>query len=198
MKNQHLFLASGNPHKIEELQQVLKPLGFTLTSTQDIRNAFEVEEDQDTLEGNALKKARSWFKETGILTMADDTGLEVEALNGEPGVYSARYAGENATYDENVEKLLNELNGVKNRTAQFRTVIALVSDSEEHLFEGSCSGEIIDERRGTKGFGYDPVFKPAGYDQTFAELDTDKKNRISHRGEAVRKLVQFLSGDTGE
>jgi len=197
LKNQHLFLASGNPHKIEELQQVLKPLGFDLTSTRDIRNAFEVEEDQDTLDGNALKKARSWFKETGIPTMADDTGLEVEALNGEPGVWSARYAGENATYDENVEKLLNEMDGVKNRNARFRTVIALITESGEELFEGSCSGQIISERRGNKGFGYDPVFKPDGYERTFAELDSEEKNKISHRGIAVRKLIQFLSGRDG-
>lgn len=196
MKSHQLFLASGNPHKIKELQQVLKPLGFDLTSTRDIENAFEVEEDQDSLEGNAMKKARSWFKETGILTMADDTGLEVEALNGEPGVYSARYAGENATYEENVEKLLSELQDEKNRNARFRTVIALVSEFGEHLFKGSCSGQIISERRGEKGFGYDPVFKPSGYEKTFAELDADEKNRISHRGVAVRKLVQFLSGHT--
>ena len=192
MKSRQLFLASGNPHKIEELQQVLKPLGFDLSSTRDISNAFEVEEDRETLEGNALKKARSWFEETGILTMADDTGLEVEELDGEPGVYSARYAGENATYDENVEKLLNEMKGVENRHARFRTVIALVSESGEQLFEGSCSGQIINERCGNKGFGYDPVFKPDGYDKTFAELDSEEKNKISHRGKATARLIEFL------
>jgi len=197
LKDRQLFLASGNPHKIEELQQVLQPLGFDLTSTSDRKNAIEVDEDQSTLKGNALKKARYWFKQTDILTIADDTGLEVDVLDGAPGVYSARYAGKQASYKDNVEKLLNQLKGVKKRDARFRTVIALVSDSGEHLFEGVCSGKIIDMPRGKKGFGYDPVFKPTGYHETFAELDVAEKNKISHRGIAVRKLIQFLSGRTG-
>jgi len=187
-----LFLASGNPHKIEELQQILEPLGTHLKSTLDYPDALEVEEDQPDLKGNALKKARFWYHRTGLPSIADDTGLEIEALDGAPGVYSARYAGDNATYQDNVDKLLEEMDEKKNRAAQFRTVIAYITNDEEHLFEGVCKGIILIEEKGTKGFGYDPIFLPEGYNKTFAELDAEEKNKISHRGRALEKFLEFL------
>lgn len=188
-----IFLASGNPHKIEELKQILHPMGIELKSALDFPNTEEVDEDQPDLSGNALKKARFWYQKTSIPSLADDTGLEVNALNGAPGVFSARYAGEKASYDDNVKKLLSELSKCENRTAQFRTAIAyLDSEGKEYLFEGICRGEIIMERRGGKGFGYDPIFVPEGYDKTFAELNSEEKNKISHRGLAIQKFIQFL------
>jgi XTP/dITP diphosphohydrolase len=187
-----IFLASGNPHKIEELQQVLAPLGIELKSTLDFPDAAEVEEDQPDLKGNALKKARFWFEQTGLPALADDTGLEVDALGGKPGVHSARYADEKSGYKDNVAKLLDELRGVENRKARFRTVIAFVTEEGEHFFTGVCEGDIITERRGDKGFGYDPVFVPNGYGKTFAELSAEEKNRISHRGRAVEKFLKSL------
>jgi XTP/dITP diphosphohydrolase len=191
-KPETIFLASGNAHKIEELKQVLSPLGIDLKSTLDYPDAEEVEEDQPDLQGNALKKARYWFDKTGLPSVSDDTGLEVDTLNGAPGVYSARYAGDNPSYDDNVNKLLTELKGESDRSAQFRTVIAFVDGSDNYFFEGICRGRIIDEKRGDKGFGYDPVFVPEGYDETFAELSSEEKNRISHRGRAVQKFINFL------
>jgi len=191
-KPETIFLASGNAHKIEELKQVLQPLGIDLKSTLDYPDAEEVVEDQPDLQGNALKKAQFWFNKTGLPSISDDTGLEVDALNGAPGVYSARYAGENPTYDDNVNKLLKELEGVGNRSAQFRTVIAFVDGSDKYFFEGICRGKIIDDKRGSKGFGYDPVFIPEGYEETFAELSSEEKNKISHRGRAVQKFIKFL------
>jgi XTP/dITP diphosphohydrolase len=187
-----IFLASGNPHKIEELKQMIEPFGIELKSTLDFPDAHEVEEDQPDLKGNALKKARYWFNETGISSLADDTGLEVDILDGAPGVYSARYAGDNVTYDENVEKLLREMEGESDRKARFRTVIAFLDGSDEHLFEGVCEGEITTYRKGEKGFGYDPVFQPAGFGQTFAELSSEEKNKISHRGLAFKKFLTYL------
>lgn len=187
-----IFLASGNPHKIEELKQMIQPLGIELKSTFDFPDAHEVVEDQPDLEGNALKKAGYWLNETGIPSLADDTGLEVDALQGAPGVYSARYAGENVTYDDNVEKLLREMAGKSGRKARFRTVIAFCDGKEEHLFEGVCEGEITTQRKGKKGFGYDPVFQPEGYDHTFAELSAEEKNKISHRGRAFQKFLAYL------
>lgn len=187
-----IFLASGNPHKIEELEQMIGPLGMELKSTLDFPDAHEVEEDQPDLKGNALKKARFWREETGLPVLADDTGLEVDALNGAPGVYSARYAGENCSYDDNVEKLLREMEGVSGRMARFRTVIAFLDGAEERLFEGVIEGEITTRRKGKKGFGYDPVFQPDGYDQTFAELSAEEKNKISHRGLALQKFITYL------
>lgn len=187
-----IFLASANPHKIVELEQILEPLGIKLTSTRNYHSTEDVDEDQPTLEGNALKKARFWYRKTGLPSLADDTGLEVDALNGAPGVYSARYAGEQAAYADNVHKLLRELKGIQNRKAQFRTVIAFVNDEEEQIFEGICKGEIIREPRGEKGFGYDPVFLPKGFDKTFAELSAKQKNLISHRGLALQKFLNYL------
>lgn len=189
---QKIFLASGNRHKIEELEQLLGPLGIELTSALDNSSGKEVEEDQPDLESNALKKAEFWFAETGISSLADDTGLEVDALNGAPGVYSARYAGEATSYSDNMNKLLEELSGESKRSARFRTVIAFVTGDGKYTFEGECSGEILDERMGDKGFGYDPIFRPDGYDKTFAELSGVEKNKISHRGKALEKFIAFL------
>ncbi|PKD43042.1 RdgB/HAM1 family non-canonical purine NTP pyrophosphatase [Rhodohalobacter barkolensis] len=187
-----IFLASANAHKIEELEQVLSPLGIDLKSTLDYPEAEEVEEDQPDLQGNALKKAQFWYNKTGLPSISDDTGLEVDALDGAPGVFSARYAGDNPTYNDNVNKLLTELKGQSDRSAQFRTVIAFVDGENEYFFEGICRGRIIDEKRGDKGFGYDPVFVPEGYEETFAELNSEEKNKISHRGRAVQKFIEFL------
>lgn len=187
-----ILLASANPHKVEELKQILEPYGIELKSTLDYPGGVDVEEDQPILEGNALKKARYWNLFSGLPALADDTGLEVDALNGAPGVLSARYAGENVTYAQNVTKLLHELDGMNNRKALFRTVIAFVNGKSEHLFEGVCEGEIIHEPIGDKGFGYDPVFRPNGYQKTFAELHAEEKNRISHRGRALQKFLEYL------
>lgn len=188
-----LVLATRNKNKIEEMQALVSGLGIEILSTLDFPELEEVDEDQPTLEGNALKKARYVHRITGLPSLSDDTGLEVDALDGAPGVYSARYAGENVSYQDNVLKLLGELTGETERTARFRTVVALVSSEDENLFHGVCDGEILTEQRGTKGFGYDPVFKPDGYDQTFAELSSEVKNEISHRGLAVQKFIEFLN-----
>lgn len=191
---QTLVLATRNKDKIEEMRSALKPFGITLKSTYDFPDLEEVVEDRDTLEGNALKKARYVFQQTGLPSLADDTGLEVAALNGRPGVYSARYAGEKATYQQNVDKLLEELKEVPpaKRKAQFRTVIALVAGDEPKTFEGICRGEITAEERGDGGFGYDPVFRPLDYERTFAELSLQVKNEISHRGKAIAGFVRWL------
>lgn len=188
-----LFLASGNPHKIEELKDLLKPFDISIKSTLDYPDAEEVVEDKPDLKGNALKKARFWHEKTGLPSLSDDTGLEVDLLDGGPGVYSARYAGENATYEQNTQKLLAELDGVSNRSARFRTVVAFIDQKgSEYIFEGICEGEIISEKRGEKGFGYDPVFVPEGYDETFAELSSEQKNDISHRGKAMQAFLTYL------
>ena len=189
MNLKQLVIASRNPHKIQE---ILQPLGIEVLSTQDFAELEEVVEDKETLQGNALKKARYVASETGLPALSDDTGLEVEALDGAPGVYSARYAGKKASYQDNVDKLLVELKNATTRKAQFRTVVALVNGAEEFTFEGVCKGEIITEKRGSGGFGYDPVFRPDGYEKTFAELDSETKNKISHRGRAIQKFVEFL------
>lgn len=189
-----LILASRNEHKIQELRETLSQMNIELKSALDFPELSEVEEDQPNLQGNALKKARYVFEETGLPALSDDTGLEVDALDGRPGVYSARYAGEDASYQDNVDKLLAELARVdsKDRTAQFRTVVALVTEQSTHFFEGICRGVILTEQRGDQGFGYDPVFQPKGYQETFAELDSNIKNQISHRGLAIEKLKRFL------
>ena len=189
-----IVLASRNEHKIEELKDTLADLGIELKSAPEFPNLKEVEEDKLTLEGNALKKARYVYEETGLPSLADDTGLEVDALDGRPGVFSARYAGEGASYEDNVEKLLAELAGVdkKDRGAQLRTVVALVSDEGTYTFEGICRGVILTEKRGAKGFGYDPVFQPKGYKETFAEMNSETKNKISHRGKAIGQFLDWL------
>jgi XTP/dITP diphosphohydrolase len=191
-KPKTILIASANTHKIEELEQILLPLGIELKSARDFPGGEEVVEDKPGLEGNALKKARYWHQKTGLPALADDTGLEVDALNGAPGVRSARYAGEKASYAQNLEKLLREMKNRKNRKARFRTVIAFAESEGEYLFEGVCNGEIIRNPKGEKGFGYDPVFVPEGYQKTFAELSSEEKNRISHRARALEKFREFL------
>lgn len=195
MKN--LVLASRNKNKIEELQQLLRPLGIVLKSALDFPELQEVDEDQPTLEGNALKKARYVAKVTGLASLSDDTGLEVDALDGAPGVYSARYAGENASYADNVNKLLTALEGVEEpkRSAKFRTVVALVDpfSGKEYCFEGKCEGQILTKRQGEKGFGYDPIFLPNGFQQSFAEMSAEVKNSISHRGRAISSFISNIS-----
>lgn len=189
-----IVLASRNEHKIKELRATLSPLDIQLKSALDFPQLQEVVEDKKTLEGNAIKKARYVYEETGLPALADDTGLEVEFLDGRPGVYSARYAGESATDQDNVVKLLEELAGVelKDRKARFRTVAAFVSGEGPHTFEGICRGEILKTPSGNNGFGYDPIFRPLGYKETFAELDPEVKNRISHRGKAIDKFYSWI------
>ena len=191
MKRKFVF-ATNNAHKLEEVTAILGNR-IELLSLKDIHCHVDIPETADTLEGNALLKAQYIFENYQMDCFADDTGLEVEALNGAPGVYSARYAGgEGHDAQANMLKLLHELEGKENRKAQFRTAISLILDGKEYLFEGVIKGEIIKEKRGNSGFGYDPIFKPEGYDRTFAELGNDIKNQISHRALAVQKLCEFL------
>jgi len=187
-----IVLASRNPNKIEEMNALFSDLGIKVYSALDFPALEEVEEDEPSLEGNALKKARYVHQVTGLPALSDDTGLEVTALNGAPGVFSARYAGENASYQDNVLKLLEAMLDKADRKAQFRTVLALVTSNEELTFDGICAGEIISEQKGSSGFGYDPIFKPNGFNETFAELDSSTKNEISHRGRAAQELLKFL------
>ena len=190
-----LVFATNNKHKLSEIRAILGD-DIEILSLADINCHADIPETSDTLEGNALQKAQYVVDHFGMSCFADDTGLEVDALNGEPGIYSARYAGENHDSEANMTKLLKKLGQNNNRKAQFRTVIALLEidggETRQHLFEGIVKGEIIRERRGGEGFGYDPIFQPEGYSQTFAEMGSDAKNAISHRGRAVRKLVEYL------
>ncbi|NLJ44210.1 MAG: non-canonical purine NTP diphosphatase [Bacteroidales bacterium] len=186
-----LIFASNNKHKIKEINNILGN-SFRLLSLSDVNIDEDIAENETTLEGNALAKARYVHEATGMDVFADDTGLEVEALGGRPGVHSARFAGENKNSDANIDKLLLLLEGKSNRNARFRTVIALILNGTEYLFEGIVNGSIIDEKRGSQGFGYDPVFIPENRGLTFAEMDLDAKNRISHRARAFEKLRAFL------
>tara|TARA_A100001011_G_scaffold395321_1_gene489983 strand:+ start:50 stop:634 length:585 start_codon:yes stop_codon:yes gene_type:complete len=187
-----IVLASRNPNKIQELRELLSLPDLQVLSTADFPELEEVDEDALTLEGNALKKAHYVAMVTGLPSLADDTGLEVSALNGAPGVYSARYAGEQASYDDNVEKLLSEMEDIEQRNAQFRTVVAFVDADKHWIFEGVCTGQISRYRKGVKGFGYDPIFMPDGFEQSFAEMGSEQKNSISHRGLAMKDAVAFL------
>ena len=192
MMKRKLVFATNNAHKLEEVAAILGDQ-VELLSLNDISCQTDIPETAETLEGNALFKFSYIYKNYHLDCFADDTGLEVEALNGAPGVYSARYAGgEGHDAQANMLKLLHELEGKENRKAQFRTAISLILDGKEYLFEGVIKGEIIKEKRGDSGFGYDPVFMPEGYDRTFAELGNDIKNQISHRALAVQKLCEFL------
>ena len=188
-----LLFATNNKHKIREISDIISN-NFTIIGLADVNITEDIPEEADTLADNAIFKARYVHERTGMNVFADDTGLEVEALGGEPGVYSARYAGEGKSFDDNINKLLNRLEGVEERKARFRTVIALIFENREYMFEGTVEGEILTERKGTGGFGYDPVFRAAGYDQTFAEMPLSEKNRISHRAVAMRKLLNFIEG----
>jgi len=186
-----LVFATNNKDKLEELQAILGD-HFTLLSLKDIECFDEIPEEQPTLEGNASQKAYYIYDKFGMNCFADDTGLEIEALDGEPGVFSARYAGEDKNSEANMNKVLEKLAKINDRKARFRTVISLVIDGEEKQFEGIVNGEILAEKRGDSGFGYDPIFKPKGFDQSFAEMGLEDKNKISHRGRAVQKLVDYL------
>ena len=189
-----LVFATHNKNKVTEIQQLLPDTVEILTLT-DIGCHEDIPETADTIEGNALLKARYVFDKFGYPCFADDTGLEVTALNNEPGVYSARYAGEPSNSEANIEKLLKNLENQKDCSARFKTVIALVGNSGEKMFTGICEGTIIKERKGTSGFGYDPIFVPTGFDKTFAEMTLEEKGAISHRGKAVRALVERLLAD---
>jgi XTP/dITP diphosphohydrolase len=187
-----LIFATNNQHKISEIQSLIGD-NFILKSLQQIGCTEDIPETEPTLEGNALLKAQYIFNKYGKNCFADDTGLEIEALDGRPGVFSARYATDGHDFEANIDKVLAELAGVENRKARFRTVVTLIREGSVHYFEGIVNGEIITERKGIKGFGYDPVFLPDGYKQTFAEMPLDEKNKISHRARAVKKLIDFLN-----
>ncbi len=187
-----LVFATNNKHKLEEVKKLL-PQQFQLITLAEAGIHSDIPETGTTLEENAAIKSRFVFERTGQNCFADDTGLEVEALNGAPGVYSARYAGEKCSFADNVNKLLREMSSKESRKAKFRTVISLILAGKEYLFEGIVEGEITRETKGIEGFGYDPVFKPDGFEKTFAEMTLEEKNKISHRARAVEKLVEFLS-----
>ncbi len=187
-----ICFATNNAKKIEEVKSALGS-DFEIVSLKDIGCNEELPETGDTLDHNAFQKARFVKENYGVDCFADDTGLEVESLNGEPGVYSGRYAGEPRSDERNIELLLKNLKGKENRKARFRTAIALILEGKEYAFEGIASGEIIEEKIGGGGFGYDPIFKPDSYSRTFAELTMTEKNQISHRGKAVKALIEFLS-----
>lgn len=186
-----LVFATHNNNKLEEIRAMM-PDNIELLSLTDIGCHEDIAEIADTIEGNALIKAKYVFDTYKLNCFADDTGLEVAALNNEPGVHSARYAGEHDS-EANIQKLLKNLEGVNNRSARFKTAIALVTDNTEELFLGICEGSITKNRRGTSGFGYDPIFQPDGFDKTFAEMTLEQKAEIGHRGKGIRLLLEYLS-----
>lgn len=186
-----LVFATNNLDKVKEIKALLGNT-MELLSLKDIGCTEDIEETEITLEGNAKLKADYITRKYGYDCFADDTGLEVEALNGAPGVYSARYAGENVSYEDNVQKMLKDMLGKGNRKAQFRTVVALNLEGRQYLFEGLCKGEILEKKEGEEGFGYDPIFKPVDADKSFAEMSQEEKGLISHRGLAIKKLIRFL------
>lgn len=195
MKNPELarlVFATNNKHKLEEIRNEAGP-HIHLVSLAELGFTGEIPEQEETIEGNAAQKARYIYDRYGISCFADDTGLEIDALNGEPGVYSARYAGENCSFEDNMNKVLDAMKGMENRSARFRTVIALVENGKLTTFQGEIRGAITREKHGLQGFGYDPVFQPEGFDRTFAEMSMTEKNRISHRSIAVRKLIDYLT-----
>lgn len=187
-----LVFATHNQHKLIELQQIIKS-DIQLISLDDLNYSIEIEETGKTLVENALLKARFIYNRYSISTFADDTGLEIDALKGAPGVYSARFAGEDKSAVNNMNKVLELMKGITNRAARFKTVIALILNGNEFLFEGVVEGNILVAPVGTNGFGYDPIFQPIGYSISFAQMDSETKNKISHRGKAVEKLVSYLN-----
>ncbi len=191
-----LIFATNNVHKVEEIRAILKN-SFEIVTLKDAGINIEIPEPYETLEENAREKSITINQLTGQNCFSEDTGLEVLALNGEPGVKSARYAGDNADFEKNIDKLLSKMETVKNRNARFRTVISLIIDDKEYLFEGICSGTITTERKGQSGFGYDPVFKPDGAEKTFAEMTMEEKNIYSHRRKATEKFIQYLQEHHG-
>lgn len=187
-----IIFATNNQNKVNEVRAVLGDI-FNIITLKEGGIDIDIPEPHDTLEANATEKSKTIFNLTNKNCFSEDTGLEVYALNGEPGVKSARYAGESRSFDDNIDKLLHNLKSVANKTAMFRTVISLILDGREYFFEGVCPGKIIAERRGDNGFGYDPVFVPDGSDKTFAEMDMEGKNKFSHRKKAMEKLIAFLN-----
>lgn len=188
---QQFVFATNNKHKLEEINNLLAST-YIIKSLGEVNIFDELPETHETLEENAVEKAMYVYEKYNYDCFADDTGLEIEALNGRPGVYSARYAGETCSYDDNVNKVLEEMSTLQNRKAVFRTVIALVENGLIKTFEGKVEGEIIVDKKGNKGFGYDPIFKPVGYEQTFAEMDLEMKNRISHRARALENFINYI------
>lgn len=188
-----LVFATNNKHKLFEVRELLKS-EYEVVGLSDIGCLEDIAETSHTLEGNASLKSNYVFKNYGLDCFADDTGLEVESLNGKPGVFSARYAGKNHDFEANLQKVLAELKDKKNRKARFRTSVSLILEDKEYFFEGIVNGIITNDKKGVDGFGYDPIFLPDGFDQTFAEMDINLKNEISHRGLAVKKLIAFLQG----
>ena len=186
-----LVFATNNEHKLQEVRDIIGS-GVEILSLSDINCNDDIPETADTLDGNALIKARYIYEKYNVNCFADDTGLEVDALDGAPGVYSARYAGDGHDSEANMRKLLENLTGKNNRDAQFRTVIALIIDGEEKLFNGIVKGKITEEKRGNSGFGYDPIFVPEGYSESFAQMDSSTKNSISHRYRATKQLSDYL------
>ncbi|MGY6562704.1 MAG: RdgB/HAM1 family non-canonical purine NTP pyrophosphatase [Luteibaculaceae bacterium] len=193
MTRKTFLLASQNPKKIAEINAIVKEMGITVEPISDTDFPEEIPETGSTLEENALQKATFVFKKTGKTAIADDTGLLVQALDNAPGVYSARYAGPEKNSEKNIDLLLKNLTGIENRKAKFATVIALVSEKEQLIFMGEIEGEILMERSGKGGFGYDAVFKPLGYNLSFAEMEATLKNKISHRANALEKLKTYLA-----
>lgn len=187
-----LVFATNNLHKLQEIKHLLNG-SFELLSLNDINCDEEIPENQETIEGNAAEKSFYIFNKFGLNCFADDTGLEIETLNGEPGVYSARYAGEEKSAEKNMDLVLQKLSEIKNRKARFKTVISLVIDGHEIQFEGIVNGHILEEKRGKTGFGYDPIFQPDESHLSFAEMTMEEKGKISHRGRAVQKLVEYLT-----
>ena len=187
-----LVFVTNNAHKINEINNIINSKKIKILSLKDIGFSGDIAEDCDTLEGNASQKANFIYNKYHCNCFADDTGLEIEALNGRPGVYSARYAGEACDFDDNMNKVLEELKNIENRKARFRTVISLIIDGKEKLFEGIVNGKMLREKSGIKGFGYDPIFQPDGHNISFAQMDLNEKNKISHRGIATQKLIDYL------
>lgn len=186
-----LVFATNNKNKIKEIKQLLNN-SIDLLSLEDIDCMEDIPETADTIKGNAIQKAQYVYEKYGFNCFADDTGLEIEALNGEPGVYSARYAGEQKNANDNMDKVLKKLEGISNRNAQFKTVIALIINGKTTCFEGTIKGDVTTTKSGSEGFGYDPIFKPEGFNITFSEMKLDEKNKISHRGRATQKLINYL------
>ena len=187
-----LIFATNNQHKVNEIRSVLGST-FQILTLQEAGIDIDIPEPHDTLEANATEKSTTIFQLTNKNCFSEDTGLEVAALNNEPGVKSARYAGDNRSFDDNIEKLLRNLIPFENKRARFRTIISLIQNGTEYLFEGICTGNIILTRKGENGFGYDPVFIPDGSDKTFAEMNMTEKNKFSHRKKAMEKLIAFLN-----
>ena len=191
MKVNKIVFATGNPNKLKEINSAINC--FKIVGLKDLGITEEIPETGDTLMKNALQKAKYVYEKTGLDCFSDDTGLEIEALNYRPGLYSAMYAGPDCNAEDNMQKVLLELDKTPNRNAQFKTVIALILNGKEHFFEGAIKGVILKEKAGVDGFGYDPIFRPTGYEESFAEMTIDQKNEISHRGLAVKKLIDFLA-----